>query len=177
MKSLIRRIPYYVSVSALIFLLFSAACYAIGLRVNTTKSIPLGLYLTQSSTPKKGDYVIICPPQSPVFLEAKKRGYLEAGLCPGELSYMMKKILAAKKDEVDISIDGVKVNGEFLPGSKPFLEDKFGRKMPIPSTNVVLNDSEVLLMGDVSSKSFDARYFGIIEKTQIKSVIHPILIW
>lgn len=90
---------------------------------------------------------------------------------------MMKKILAAKKDVVNISIEGVKVNGEFLPGSKPFIEDKFGRKMPISSTNVVLNDSEVLLMGDVSSKSFDARYFGIIEKAQIKSVIHPILIW
>lgn len=165
------------SIFALLFISLAVVLYVSGFRINTTKSIPLGVYITLNSEPKVGDYVIICPPKTSVFKEAKKRGYLEAGFCPGELSYMMKKILAAKKDQVEISIKGVLINGRFLPGSEPFLKDGSNRPMPIPNINVSLAENDVLLMGDRSSKSFDARYFGIVNKAQIKNVIKPVFTW
>jgi hypothetical protein len=38
-------------------------CYAAGARINTTKSIPVGLYWTSSAPVEKGAYVLFCPPQ------------------------------------------------------------------------------------------------------------------
>ena len=49
------------------------AIYAAGARINTTKSIPLGLYWLSDAPVTKNSYVIFCPPAEPTFLEAKKR--------------------------------------------------------------------------------------------------------
>jgi type IV secretory pathway protease TraF len=46
-----------------------------------------------------------------------------------------------------------------------------------PSNAFTLGASEVLLMSDVSATSFDARYFGPLSCSQIKSVIRPVLTW
>jgi type IV secretory pathway protease TraF len=36
---------------------------------------------------------------------------------------------------------------------------------------------DVLLMSDISGRSFDGRYFGPIERAQIQAVIRPVWIW
>jgi type IV secretory pathway protease TraF len=41
----------------------------------------------------------------------------------------------------------------------------------------VLGASEVLLMSDGSSTSFDGRYFGAVNRAQIRTVIVPVLTW
>ena len=166
-----------------------------GLRVNTTKSIPVGFYrasaggsvlpFTQQETAgraaenaKKGDYVIVCPPSSKVFDEALERNYISAGLCPGGYGYMMKKILAAKNDLVEVTEKGVAVNGELLPLSVPLSEDLAGRKMPVFKVDKYkLKHNEVLLMSDVSSTSFDGRYYGLVDRAQIRNVIIPFYTW
>jgi conjugative transfer signal peptidase TraF len=154
------------------------ACYGAGVCVNTTKSIPIGLYLTSSSAIKKGAYVMFCPPPSGVFDEARQRGYIGGGLCPGGYGYMMKKVLAAKSDAIDVSDDGVRVNGELLPLSAPLKVDKAGRPLPrYQASSYALGNSEVLLMSDVSRTSFDGRYFGPINLAQIKAVIVPVFVW
>jgi conjugative transfer signal peptidase TraF len=154
------------------------ACHATGVRVNTTRSIPLGIYLTSSSAIEKGAYVMFCPPPSAVFEEARQRGYIGSGLCPGGYGYMMKKVLAAKADAIDVADDGVRVNGELLPLSAPLKADKAGRPLPRYQVNSFeLGNSEVLLMSDVSSTSFDSRYFGPIHMAHIKSVIEPVFVW
>ncbi|MBL8368460.1 MAG: S26 family signal peptidase, partial [Candidatus Accumulibacter sp.] len=40
-----------------------------------------------------------------------------------------------------------------------------------------LSGSELLLMSDVSGISFDGRYFGPIDRSQIKGVIRPVFTW
>ena len=155
-----------------------AGVYAAGARINTTKSIPLGLYWITDEQVNKSSYVIFCPPADPVFLEAKKRGYITTGFCDGELGYMMKKVLAAKGDSVSFEHDGVRVNGELLPLTARATTDKHGREMPTPQTGVqVLSDDELLVMSDVNPKSFDSRYFGVVNRKQIKSVITPVFNW
>ena len=148
------------------------------MRINTTKSIPIGLYLTSSAPINKGAYVLLCPPPTRVFDEAMQRGYIGSGLCPGGYGYMMKKVLAAKADAVDVADDGVRVNGELLPLSAPLKADKAGRPLPrYQASSHELGKSEVLLMSDVSRTSFDSRYFGPIHVAQIKSVIEPVFVW
>jgi len=154
------------------------ACHAAGVRVNTTKSIPVGFYRTSSSAIEKGAYVMLCPPPSAVFDEARQRQYIAGGPCPGGYGYMMKRVLAAKSDVIQVSDDGVRVNGELLPLSAPLKADKAGRPLPHYRTDgYELGSSELLLMSDVSSTSFDSRYFGPVHLAQIKSVIVPLFVW
>jgi conjugative transfer signal peptidase TraF len=159
-------------------LLLGFGCSLAGARVNTTKSIPMGLYWTSSKPIEKGAYVQFCPPQVGVFAEAKKRGYINAGFCPGDYGYMMKRVLAAKDDVVAVDADGVRVNGALLPLSKPRKADKSDRPMPrYQASRYILTKTQLLLMSDVSGTSFDSRYFGPISQSQVVSVIAPVFTW
>jgi conjugative transfer signal peptidase TraF len=91
---------------------------------------------------------------------------------------MMKRILAAEGDTVAIGTDGVRVDGVLLPFSAPLTADVAGRALPrLRTERYVLGASEVLLMSDVSRTSFDARYFGPVSRTQIRTVIVPVFTW
>jgi conjugative transfer signal peptidase TraF len=138
----------------------------------------LGLYWASSKPVEKGDYVIFCPPQIGVFDTARARGYILAGWCPGDYGYMMKRILAAKNDVVTIADDGVRVNGQLLPYSAVLKADRSGRPLPrYQASSYTLSEHQVLLMTDVNPLSFDSRYFGPINRAQIKTVIFPVITW
>jgi conjugative transfer signal peptidase TraF len=175
--SLFKRLTSGTAIVGSVFLAMGMVCYAVGARINTSKSIPVGLYWMTERHIEKGEYVLLCPPPNNVFDEAKKRGYFGAGFCPGDYEYLMKKILAAKKDKVSISDDGVRVNGDLLPFSTPLSADKQGRPLPVLRGEYRLGDSDLLLMTDVSPISFDSRYFGIVNRSQIKGVIRPVFTW
>ncbi len=178
MKRLLERVSVVTAVAGVSLLLLGAMAYASGARVNSTRSIPVGVYWLSSDPVVKGAYVIFCPPQVAVFDEAKARGYIGAGFCPGEYGYMMKRVLAAKNDAVTITAEGVRVNGELLPLSTPIEADSAGRPLPrFQAERFTLSDSELLLMSDVSGISFDGRYFGPIDRSQIKGVIRPVFTW
>jgi conjugative transfer signal peptidase TraF len=149
-----------------------------GARVNTSRSIARGLYWTSNRLAQKGEYVLLCPPQVDAIEEARRRGYLAAGLCPGGYGYMMKRIIATGGDTVTVDADGVRVNDVMLPFSAPLLTDRAGRPMPrLRTSHYVLDAAEVLLMSDVSPTSFDGRYFGPVSRAQIRTVIVPVFTW
>jgi conjugative transfer signal peptidase TraF len=167
-----------IALGGMILLFLGFVCYAVGARVNTTGSIPVGLYRTSGKPAGKGDYVMVCPPPSGVFDMAKERGYIQAGFCPGGYGYLMKRILAAKNDTVAVADDGVRVNGRLLPFSKVLKVDQSGRPLPrYQADTYTLNEHQVLLMTDRNPLSFDGRYFGPLNRSQIKSVIIPIITW
>ena len=178
MKNVAKRITAGVAIAGITVLVLGAGGYAAGARINTTKSIPVGLYWTSSAPVEKGAYVLFCPPQLGVFDDAKERGYIGAGFCQGGYGYMMKRVLAAKDDTVLVADDGVRVNGELLPFSAPRTADAAGRPMPrFQSDRYTLGNAEVLLMSDVSDTSFDGRYFGPINRSQVQTVIRPVITW
>lgn len=178
MSRMLKRIASGTAIGGAAVLMLGVACYAVGARINTTRSIPVGLYWTSSKSVEKGDYVLFCPPPLGVFDIAKERGYIRAGFCPGNYGYMMKRVLAAKDDAVIIADDGVRVNGNLLPLSAVLKADKGGRPLPRYQANsYTLGAYELLLMGDVNPISFDGRYFGPINRAQIKTVIFPVFTW
>ena len=165
-----------ITMCCLAVLLEAAIIY--GIRVNTTTSYPLGVYLLTNAPIEKGSLVIFCPENNSAFCQARERGYISAGFCPDGYGYMIKKILAAKNDKVEISPLGVFVNGKLLPNSKPMATDSEGQPLPHIEANITaLPENSVLLMSDYNPKSFDARYFGVIDKSNIISAIQPIWIW
>lgn len=175
---MIKKTAKYLCLIALVLSSITVLTYYLGARINTTRSIPVGLYWKIESIAKKDSYVVFCPPQKSVFDMAKERGYISAGYCPGQYGYMMKKIMATENDVVKIAKNGVYVNGQFLKNSQKMKHDGGKRPMPqLVTPEIVLKKGEVLLMSDVSKTSFDARYFGVLNKTQIESVITPVITW
>lgn len=177
MKNKTRRAAAALVTVSLTAAIVAGLCYAAGLRVNTTGSIPVGLYRLSHEPVEKGQYVMFCPPDRPLFREAQKRGYIGAGFCPGGLGDMMKKILAAKGDQVTFTPEGVKVNDVLVPFSKPLNTDPSGRTLPRLTGAVSLREGEFLLMTDRSRESFDARYFGIVTASQIQGGLKPVITW
>jgi len=173
-----KRLTTLLTVAFMSVLAFGAVCFAAGARINTTRSIPLGLYWTSKLPVSKGAYVLFCPPKSDVFEVAKERDYISAGFCTSGYGYMMKRVFAVKGDAISVTDNGVMVNGSLLPLSKPLKADKAGRSLPMYRIHdFVLKDSDLLLMSDVTGTSFDSRYFGAISRSQIKAVIVPIFTW
>lgn len=151
---------------------------ATGARINTTKSMPRGLYWTTSAPIHKGAFVLLCPPPGALFDAAKARGYLGAGFCPGGYGSLMKQVVAQTGDTVTVSAEGVRVNGTPLPRSAPRKTDPAGRPLPRPPPVCQrLSKTELLVMSDQSDTAFDSRYFGPIHRAQVKAVLKPILTW
>jgi len=51
---------------------------------------------------------------------------------------------------------------------------------PLPKLEIkidALDNHSVLLMSDYNPKSFDARYFGLVDKSTIISAIRPVWTW
>ncbi|HMS83790.1 MAG TPA: conjugative transfer signal peptidase TraF [Nitrospira sp.] len=172
------RLGHPVVIVGLCFALGLVLAHQSGLRLNTTRSIPLGLYTMSHDPIEKGAYVLFCPPERPEFDLAKERGYIGAGFCPGGYGYMMKRVLAAHNDVVSVTDDGVTINGTLMPASQPFEADSLGRPLPqFRVTDHVLASSDLLLMSDANSRSFDARYFGPVHRAHVQSLVYPVWTW
>ncbi|SOD42767.1 conjugation peptidase TraF. Serine peptidase. MEROPS family S26C [Nitrosovibrio sp. Nv4] len=171
------RIGRFTAISGASVLVLGFLCYAAGARINTTRSIPIGLYWIIDAPVTKGAFVIFCPPRLALFDEAKARGYITAGFCPGEYGLMMKQVVATEHDTVVVGENGITINKVLQPSSTPLRMDKAGRVMPrYQSGSFTLQNSELLLLSG-SRTSFDSRYFGPIQLSQIKGVIFPVFTW
>jgi conjugative transfer signal peptidase TraF len=165
-------------VGGMALLVVGFACQAAGARINTSKSIPVGLYWTTDAPMAKGAYVLFCPPQDDTFKQARERGYIGAGPCPGSYGYLMKRVAATENDTVTVTAEGVCVNGALWPFSAPRHADQAGRPLPHYRVNgYVLGSAEVLLMSDSSATSFDSRYFGPVGRSQLRTAITPVITW
>ena len=101
------------SVAAGMFGVLFAAGWSGGLRINTTPSEPLGLWriVPLNRSVRSGETVFVCPPDNVTMREARQRGYLRPGLCPGGFAPLIKTVIALAGQRVDvtdrIAIDGV----------------------------------------------------------------------
>ncbi len=164
-----------VSIAA-ILLLLCGGFFTMGGLVNTRSTIPPGLYWKVDKPLTIGKTIVFCPPNRPEFQEARDRGAVKSGSCPDNFDNMMLKVAAKFKNKVTINDSGVYVNDALYPQSKPLVQDKEGRPMPILTLDhYELKENELLLMSDSNDDPFDSRYFGLIDVDQVDSVISPIL--
>ncbi len=178
MISTIPAIKKVLLYSILIFCLVLVICYCIGLRINVTPSIALGLYVTVDQPIAKGDYVEFCPPIKEPFITAQRRGYIAYGLCPGRLGKLMKKVVGVQEDQVSITSEGVNVNNTYVPYSQLRIADAYGRLLPkLYPQQFQLQPSELFLMSDTTDTSFDSRYFGVIRTASVLNVVRPLFTW
>jgi conjugative transfer signal peptidase TraF len=170
--------PRHIAIVALALMAFAGVVYAAGMRVNMTESLPLGIYWRTHHPIERGSYVIFCPPPSnSAFVIARDRHYIEYGNCPGRFGSLLKRVAGLPGDRVDFDADGVRVNGHLLPNSVPRATDLGGHSLPVMRLHTTVAADNLLLMSDYTPLSFDARYFGLIDRSAILTPVKPVWTW
>lgn len=147
-----------------------------GLRLNTTSSLPKGVYVIVDAPLQVGSVVLVCPPLGKVSEEARARGYVGFSAdCPEQFQRLIKRVVGTPGMTVSTAASGLLViDGRELPSSSVKPTDSAGRPLTayfaLPAT---LSHSQYLVLGD-TEKSFDSRYFGPVERGSIRAVMQPV---
>lgn len=156
-----------VLVAGLLACLALAAAPRPRLLLNTTASVPVGLYrLMPPGRPKVGDLVVVRPdPALSAFLA--QGGWLPRGVP------LIKPVAAVagqtvRRDRQTLTIDG-------RPAAKALEVDGRGRPLPTWSGSRVLGPDEVLLLASAPG-SLDGRYFGVTPRRQILARARPLIV-
>ena len=130
-----------------------------GLRLNTTPSEPLGLWrIVPLDRPAQvGDRLFVCLPRTAPFEEARRRGYLRFGLCPGWQGPLIKQVAARGGAHIAVG-RSVTIDDVPLPNSTLRTRDGEGRALA-PFVGGVVPMGAVFLHSGFEG-SYDSRYFG-----------------
>jgi conjugative transfer signal peptidase TraF len=169
------------SVNRLVLIVFGIGtgvfqlCGLAGLGINTTQSLPVGVYFT--GTEPHASLVEFCPGE-PFAGLAIARGYRGKGNCPDGAVPLLKPIVAVAGDVVEISGRGIAVNGAPLRNTKSLGTDTQGRPLIAwPFGRYWVARGTIWVASSYSSRSFDSRYFGPIPTREIRDHVRPLLIW
>jgi conjugative transfer signal peptidase TraF len=140
---------------------------ALGLRVNTSYSLPMGLYI-QTRDPL-APLIEFCP-TGPFAKQSSERGYRTAGLACGDWAVpLLKPIVAREGDLVETTPKGIKVNGALLPQTAPLPCDSHSRPLrPWPFRVYRVEAGTVWVASSYNRGSYDSRYMGPIAISQIR---------
>ena len=151
--------------------------YVEDLRLNTTPSMPIGLWQVSRSVPEqlhRGSIVTACLPETPVVRLGFERGYIHAGSCPDGLEPVVKPIAALQGDAITVRPTGILVNGSPVSGTAQLARDSGGRVLsPMRAGVYVVDPGQVWVLAGRDRRSFDSRYFGSIPVSAIQTEAHP----
>jgi len=138
----------------------------LGLRINTSPSLPMGLYITTAQA--SANLVEFCPAE-PFATLSIVRGYRDPGTCGDGAAPLLKPVVARFGDVVEVSARGIAVNGALLPNTAPVPRDTKGRPLAAwPSGRYVVAPGTIWVASSHHLRSFDSRYFGPILTTAIR---------
>jgi conjugative transfer signal peptidase TraF len=134
---------------------------------NSSPSMREGLWIVQPlARVAVGAVVAACVPEASAKW-ARSHAVLGDGRCPGGVNAVIKRVAAVAGDRVQISHEGVTVNGKLVPGTVQNWSLDTGRvcgwRGPVPRITFnerVLRFGEVVLIGDARSRSWDSRWWG-----------------
>jgi conjugative transfer signal peptidase TraF len=157
----------------------SIPLYTSGYRINETESLPRGVWQLTEPTFRRGEIVSFCPdPQLPAIRDAVARDYLRSGSCASGIEPMFKRIVGLAGDHVEISRDGVRINGaDPIPNTAPLTVDGNGKPLRQQPPKQVVGRSSLFVISEYSPWSYDSRYFGPIERTTVLGAANPVWLW
>jgi len=144
-----------------------------GLRINTSPSLPVGLYVVTTD----GSAILLefCPAE-PFAALSLVRGYRDAGSCRDGGAPLLKPVVATAGDTVELSARGISVNGLLLSNTAPLSKDAKGRPLTAwPFGRYPVNPGAVWVASTYNSRSFDSRYFGPVRETTIRHRLRAFL--
>ena len=141
-------------------------CGFFGLRINTSPSLPMGLYIITADA--DANLVEFCPAE-PFATLSIVRGYRDPGTCRDGAAPLLKPVVAKAGDVVELSARGISVNGALLPNTAPLSKDTKGRPLEAwPFGRYVVAPGTVWVASSYHPRSFDSRYFGPVSTAAIR---------
>lgn len=132
---------------------------------NFTHSVPLGLYRVSQVQPSRGDFIAIAP------MGATREALDTYGVLPAG-NLLLKQLAAIRSDTVCREETIITINGAIAAVAK--LRSSDGRLLPVWTGCRTLGSDEILALAPHPS-SFDGRYFGPIDASQIVGVVSPLI--
>jgi conjugative transfer signal peptidase TraF len=149
------------------FALFDAA----DLRINTSASLPVGLYRVSSD----GGFVEFCPDDHGL---SAQRHYRAKGVCSDGAAPLLKPVIGSTADEIAMSPVGIAVNGKLLPHTAPLDHDTDGRPLvQWPSGSYTATPGTLWVASSYNARSYDSRYFGPIRESTVRARLRPLIAW
>ena len=151
--------------------------YGVGVRVVVTPSAPRGVYRVVSGDLTRDSLIVFCLPSSLASL-GRTRGYLPHGHCEGQVLPLLKPVVGLPGDIVEVSEQGIRVNGVRYSGSSRAETDTPGRTLPaIAAGRYLVHAGEVWVLSTYAPNSWDSRYYGPVNVEQVLGVAHPLWVW
>jgi conjugative transfer signal peptidase TraF len=148
-------------------------CDFLGLRFNTSPSLPVGLYIATADG--DANLVEFCPAE-PFATLAIVRRYRDPGVCHDGAAPLLKPVVARSGDMVVLSARGMSVNGVLLPNTAPLSKDTKGRPLEAwPFGRYIVAPETVWVASSYHPRSFDSRYFGPVSTAAIRQRLKPLL--
>ena len=132
---------------------------------NVSASAPIGLYRVVFGEVKRGDLVLVRPPEMIARLAAE-RGYLPLG------APLVKRIAALSGDDVCAFKEAIIVNGRVV--ARRLQKDGAGWLLPRWNDCRQLAGDEVFLLMETVRDSFDSRYFGPVSAVNVIGRLVPL---
>jgi conjugative transfer signal peptidase TraF len=172
LRQRIHRAVFWACLLASPFFVGLVAGWFFGVRLNLTPSLPLGLYITSRSRDAK--LVEFCPQGSAATISLIRQ-YRTAGACPDGGAPLLKPAVAFEGDQVEVSANGIRVNGQLLPNSAGRFRDHLQRPLdPWPYGSYKVEPGTVWVISSFNNYSFDSRYYGPIPESSIRHHLRPL---
>jgi conjugative transfer signal peptidase TraF len=103
------------------------------------------------------------------------RQYRSAGVCPDGGAPLLKPAVAFPGDKIEVSANGIRVNGQLLTNSAGRFRDHLLRPLePWPYGTYKVEPGTVWVVSSFNSYSFDSRYYGPIPDSTIRHHLRPL---
>jgi conjugative transfer signal peptidase TraF len=171
----LRRVALALAPSGVFMFGSVLAMWVYGIRINMTRSLPLGLYVITHNP--QANLVVFCPPPGAMD-ESAKRGYRghSYGLgCPDGAPPLMKPVVARPGQTLVVSVEGIAVERRLLTNTAPLQFDAKHRPLKAWAAGTYTVESGTLwVASSFHPGSYDSRYLGPIREEQILYRLRPL---
>jgi conjugative transfer signal peptidase TraF len=155
------------------FLIFYTTFRLFGIRINVTSSLAHGFYIVSESP--AANLVEFCPEGEAARISLERGYRTPGGNCPDGGSPLLKPIAAVYGDRVEVTNNGIQVNGKLIANSAAHFRDHRGRVLkPWPNGHYIVSAGALWVVSDFNGWSFDSRYFGPIPCSLVRHRLRPL---
>src|SRR5215469_3024883 len=168
-----RRLLCTTLVLCMPFLILYSTFRLFGIRINITSSLARGFYIVSEGP--AANLVEFCPEGEAARISLERGYRTPGGNCPDGGSPLLKPIAAVYGDRVEVTNNGIQVNGKLIANSAAHLKDHGGRALkPWPNGHYIVSAGSLWVVSDFNGWSFDSRYFGPIRCSLVRHRLRPL---
>jgi len=171
-RKLSRKISLKFLIFLAIFFLLLLVGWFLGIRINTSPSMPLGVYIKKFSAIQRGDIVAVCVDTRRRQF-GLQRGYLKFGFGCDGVRPLIKQIIAVPGDQVELTDQYLRVN-QTIYFYRTFYQDSHGNPLPVFPRGIYQSQTNYWLLGTHDPHSWDSRYWGPVDSKNIIENLHPL---